>query len=215
LRTLLTPSEFRTGFPSNPFTAVASQFLGSRCERVNDIGKVKKFFLFVSFMCRFSHIYNVSVLHTCVFVISYIYNVPIFLLFMDSFCSFFVHVRLRSFRSMTSFFCSCPAPVFRIYDPPLYILTIPVLFHIILCCFRSNFGSSVLCPVYMYCVLYLAFLHVAIFFLFAVLPGFCLSVLAMYFVLSSTLQTPPFLLNWYQKTKFTSLRQYHFICTVL
>ena len=147
MRTLLTPSEFRTGFPSNPFTAVASQFLGSRCEGDNDIGQVKKFFLFVSFMCRFSHIYNVSVLHTCVFVISYIYNVPIFLLFMDSFCSFFVHVRLRSFRSMTSFFCSCPAPVFRIYDPPLYILTIPVLFHIILCCFRSNFGSSVLCPV--------------------------------------------------------------------
>ncbi len=36
---------------------------------------------------------------------------------MDSFCSFFVHVRLRSFRSMTSFFCSCPAPAFRIYDP--------------------------------------------------------------------------------------------------
>ena len=102
-----------------------------------------------------------------------------------------------------------------LWPPPpheLYILTIPVLFHIILCCFRSNFGSSVLCPVYMYCVLYLAFLHVAIFFLFAVLPGFCLSVLAMYFVLSSTLQTPPFLLNWYQKTKFTSLRQYHFIC---
>ena len=121
--------------------------------------------------------------------------------FDDQACPFFVHV--RSFGSMTS--------------PPheLYILTIPVLFHIILCCFRSNFGSSVLCPVYMYCVLYLAFLHVAIFFLFAVLPGFCLSVLAMYFVLSSTLQTPPFLLNWYQKTKFTSLRQYHFICTVL
>ena len=105
--------------------------------------------------------------------------------FDDQACPFFVHV--RSFGSMTS--------------PPheLYILTIPVLFHIILCCFRSNFGSSVLCPVYMYCVLYLAFLHVAIFFLFAVLPGFCLSVLAMYFVLSSTLQTPPFLLNWYQK----------------
>ena len=59
---------------------------------------------------------------------------------------FFVHVRLRSFGSMT----------------PPFILTIPVLFHIILCCFRSNFGSSVLCPVYMYCVLYLAFLHVAI-----------------------------------------------------
>ena len=87
MRTLLTPSEFRTGFPSNPFTAVASQFLGSRCERVNDIGKVKKFFLFVSFMCRFSHIYNVWVDLTFVCVISYIYNVPIFLLFMDSFLS--------------------------------------------------------------------------------------------------------------------------------
>ena len=149
-------------------------------------------------------------------VISYIYNVPIFLLFMDSFCSFFVHVRLRSFRSMTSFFCSCPAPVFRIYDPPLYILTIPVLFHIILCCFRSNFGSSVLCPVYMYCVLYLAFLHVAIFFLFAVLPGFCLSVLAMYFVLSSTLQTPPFLLNWYQnKVHVTPSVPFHLHCSVV
>ena len=119
--------------------------VGARETMISD--KVKKFFLFVSFMCRFSHIYNVSVVLTFVCVISYIYNVPIFLLFMDSFCSFFVHVRLRSFRSMTSFFCSCPAPVFRIYDPPLYILTIPVLFHIILCCFRSNFGSSVLCPV--------------------------------------------------------------------
>ena len=127
------------------------------------------------------------------------------LLLMDSF-------RSSRWPSLSSFFRSCPAPVFRIYDPTLNVLTIPVLFRIILCCFRSNFGSSVLCPVYMYCVLYLAFLHVAIFFLFAVLPGFCLSVLAMYFVLSSTLQTPPFLLNWYQKTKFTSLRQYHFIC---
>ena len=113
MRTLLTPSEFRTGFPSNPFTAVASQFLGSRCEEANDIGQGKKSFLFVSFMCRFSHIYNVWVVLTFVCVISYIYNVPIFLLFMDSFCSFFVHVRLRSFGSMI----------------------------------RSNFGSSVLCPV--------------------------------------------------------------------
>ena len=113
---------------------------------------------------------------------------------------FFVHVRLRSFGSMT----------------PPFILTIPVLFHIILCCFRSNFGSSVLCPVYMYCVLYLAFLHVAIFFLFAVLPGFCLSVLAMYFVLSSTLQTPPFLLNWYQnKVHVTPSVPFHLHCSVV
>ena len=123
--------------------------------------------------------------------------------FDDQACPFFVHV--RSFGSMTS--------------PPheLYILTIPVLlFHIILCCFRSNFGSSVLCPVYMYCVLYLAFLHVAIFFLFAVLPGFCLSVLAMYFVLSSTLQTPPFLLNWYQnKVHVTPSVPFHLHCSVV
>ena len=187
-------------------------------------------------MCAFSHICNDCVVFGSICFVS---------------C---LHVLCMYWHSLSSFFCSCPAPAFRIYDPfefrfvcfvsrskvkkfddqacpffvhvrsfgsmtspphELYILTIPVLFHIILCCFRSNFGSSVLCPVYMYCVLYLAFLHVAIFFLFAVLPGFCLSVLAMYFVLSSTLQTPPFLLNWYQKTKFTSLRQYHFICTVL
>ena len=145
-------------------------------------------------MCAFSHICNDCVVFGSICFVS---------------C---LHVLCMYWHSLSSFFCSCPAPVFRIYDPPLYILTVSVLFHIILCCFRSNFGSSVLCPVYMYCVLYLAFLHVAIFFLFAVLPGFCLSVLAMYFVLSSTLQTPPFLLNWYQKTKFTSLRQYHFIC---
>ena len=69
-------------------------------------------------------------------VISYIYNVPIFLLFMDSFCSFFVHVRLRSFRSMTSFFCSCPAPAFRIYDP----------FEFRFVCFVSRL--HVLCPVF-------------------------------------------------------------------
>jgi hypothetical protein len=38
--------------------------VGARETTISD--KVKKFFLFVSFMCRFSHIYNVSVLHTCV-----------------------------------------------------------------------------------------------------------------------------------------------------
>ena len=59
--------------------------VGARERTISD--KVKKFFLFVSFMCRFSHIYNVSVVLTFVCVISYIYNVPIFLLFMDSFCS--------------------------------------------------------------------------------------------------------------------------------
>ena len=116
-------------------------------------------------------------------VISYIYNVPIFLLFMDSFCSFFVHVRLRSFRSMTSFFCpmsgsglsdlwsvrisvrlfcvpfkgkkirwpslsffrSCPAPVFRIYDPPC-------IFWPFLSCFTSSCVVSVRISVRLFCV---------------------------------------------------------------
>ena len=149
-------------------------------------------------MCAFSHICNDCVVFGSICFVS---------------C---LHVLCMYSHSRSSFFCSCPAPVFRIYDPPLYILTIPVLFHIILCCFRSNFGSSVLCPVYMYCVLYLAFLHVAIFFLFAVLPGFCLSVLAMYFVLSSTLQTPPFLLNWYQnKVHVTPSVPFHLHCSVV
>ena len=128
LRTLLTPSEFRTGFPSNPFTAVASQFLGSRCEEANDIGQGKKSFLFVSFMCRFSHIYNVSVLHTCV-------------------CNF-LYIKCSDFLTFHGFvlffFRSCPAPVFPIYD---LIFLSYVRLRSFGSMIRSNFGSSVLCPV--------------------------------------------------------------------
>ncbi len=94
LRTLLTPSEFRTGFHTNPLIPVASQLSGSRCERVNNIGQVKKILLFCVVYVCFSQILNVSV----------------FLLFMDS---------LRSSRwpCLSSFFCSlsCPAPVFFRY----------------------------------------------------------------------------------------------------
>ena len=128
MRTLLTPSEFRTGFPSNPFTAVASQFLGSRCEEANDIGQGKKSFLFVSFMCRFSHIYNVSVLHTCV-------------------CNF-LYIKCSDFLTFHGFvlffFRSCPAPVFPIYD---LIFLSYVRLRSFGSMIRSNFGSSVLCPV--------------------------------------------------------------------
>jgi hypothetical protein len=128
LRTLLTPSEFRTGFPSNPFTAVASQFLGSRCEEAKDIGQGKKSFLFVSFMCRFSHIYNVSVLHTCV-------------------CNF-LYIKCSDFLTFHGFvlffFRSCPAPVFPIYD---LIFLSYVRLRSFGSMIRSNFGSSVLCPV--------------------------------------------------------------------
>jgi hypothetical protein len=99
-------------------------------------------------MCRFSHIYNVSVVLTFVCVISYIYNVPIFLLFMDSFCS--------SRWPSLSFFRSCPAPVFPIYDPPprlfwpfLCRLCVRFLIYVMIVLFSVR---SVLCPVYMYCV---------------------------------------------------------------
>jgi hypothetical protein len=76
--------------------------VGARERTISD--KVKNH----SYSCRLCVgflIYIMFRFFILVCVISYIYNVPIFLLFMDSFCSFFVHVRLRSFRSMTSFFC--------------------------------------------------------------------------------------------------------------
>ena len=76
--------------------------VGARKRTISD--KVKNH----SYSCRLCVgflIYIMFLFFILVCVISYIYNVPIFLLFMDSFCSFFVHVRLRSFRSMTSFFC--------------------------------------------------------------------------------------------------------------
>ena len=90
----------------------------------------------MSFMCGFSHIYNVLVVLTFVCVISYIYNVPIFLLFMDSLCS--------SRWPSLSFFRSCPAPVFPIYDPPppwtVYSdHSCPVSHHLVLFPFEFRF----------------------------------------------------------------------------
>jgi hypothetical protein len=65
-----------------------------------------------------------------------------------------LHVLCSSrWPSLPSFFCSCPAPVFRIYDPPVYSdHSCPVSLHL------------VLFSVYMYCVLYLAFLLLQSFF---------------------------------------------------
>ena len=86
--------------------------------------KVKKFF----FMCRFSHIYNVSVLHTCV-------------------CNF-LYIKCSDFLTFHGFvlffFRSCPAPVFPIYD---LIFLSYVRLRSFGSMIRSNFGSSVLCPV--------------------------------------------------------------------
>ena len=94
---------------TNPLLAVTSQKAGSRHKRVNIIGQVKKSFLLSDvYVCVFSHIF------------SWIRSV----LLDDQACPpFFVHVRLRSFGSMT----------------PPFILTIPVLFLFILCCFRFDF----------------------------------------------------------------------------
>ena len=59
MRTLLTPSEFRTGFHTNPLLAVTSQKAGSRHKRVNIIGQVKKSFLLSDvYVCVFSHIFS-------------------------------------------------------------------------------------------------------------------------------------------------------------
>ena len=52
----------------------------------------------------------------------------------DQACPFFVHVRLRSFRSMTSFLCR---------------LCVRFLIYVMIVLFSVR---SVLCPVYMYCV---------------------------------------------------------------
>jgi hypothetical protein len=225
---------------------------------------------------------------------------------MDSFCSFFVHVRLRSFRSMTSFFCpmsgsglsdlwsvrisvrlfcvpfkgkkirwpslsffrscpvfriydlpppmncifwpflscftsscvvsvrisvrlfcvpfkgkkirwpslsffrSCPAPVFRIYDPPppwtVYSdHSCPVSHHLVLFPFEFRFVCfvsrlHVLCPVFGFPSRCNLFSIPCLARLLSFCPGYVFRPVFY------------FLLNWYQKTKFTSLRQYHFIC---
>ncbi len=59
MRTLLTPSEFRTGFHTNPLIAVASHKAGSRHKRFNIFGQVKKILLFCDvYVCVFSHIFS-------------------------------------------------------------------------------------------------------------------------------------------------------------
>ncbi len=168
-------------------------------------------------MCGFSHIYNVLVVLTFVCVISHIQYIMFrfFLLFIDS---------LRSSRwpCLSSFFCflSWPARVFSIYDP-LYILTIPVLFLFVLCCFRVDFlfvcfVPCLLCPVFGFpsrcslladqsCHLLSICCPVR---LLCFCPGYVFRP-----VFYSTIAT--FFVELVPKKKFPSLRQYHFSCTVL
>ena len=161
---------------TNPLLAVTSQKAGSRHKRVNIIGQVKKSFLLSDvYVCVFSHIFSWirSVLLDDHAIYSTVGNLSVFLTFLCRLCvrfliyvmfvlfsvrsvlcpvymycvllddracpPFFVHVRLRSFGSMT----------------PPFILTIPVLFLFILCCFPFEFRFvcfvsrlHVLCPVF-------------------------------------------------------------------
>ena len=225
---------------TNPLLAVTSQKAGSRHKRVNIIGQVKKFLFFVTFMCVFSHILYFfmdsfrSTRWPCHILYSTVGNLSVFLTFLCRLCvrfliyvmfvlfsvrsvlcpvymycvllddracpPFFVHVRLRSFESMT----------------PPFILTIPVLFLFILCCFPFEFRFvcfvsrlHVLCPVFGFPSRCNLFSICCLVRLLSCCPGYVFrpvfySTNATFFVeLEGT------------KTKFTSLRQYHFICTVL
>ena len=92
-------------------------------------------------MCVFSHIFNVCVVFSSNFCSSVLCPVYMYCVLLDDQACppFSVHVRLRSFGSMT----------------PPFILTIPVLFLFILCCFPFEFRFvcfvsrlHVLCPVF-------------------------------------------------------------------
>jgi hypothetical protein len=92
--------------------------------------------IFVSFMCAFSHICNDCVVFGSICFVS---------------C---LHVLCMYWHSLSSFFCSCPAPVFRIYDPPVYSdHSCPVSHHLVLFPFEFRFVCfvsrlHVLCPVF-------------------------------------------------------------------
>ena len=150
--------------------------------------------IFVSFMCAFSHICNDCVVFGSICFVS---------------C---LHVLCMYWHSLSSFFCSCPAPVFRIYDPPPWTVysdhSCPVSHHLVLFPFEFRFVCfvsrlHVLCPVFCFPSRCNLFSICCLARLLSFCPGYVFRPVFY------------FLLNWYQKTKFTSLRQYHFICTVL
>ena len=152
--------------------------------------------IFVSFMCAFSHICNDCVVFGSICFVS---------------C---LHVLCMYWHSLSSFFCSCPAPVFRIYDPPC-------IFWPFLSCFTSSCVVSVRISVRLFCVpstcivscIWLSFTLQSFFYLLSCPASVFLSWLC---ISSCLLLYKRHLFCWIgTKTKFTSLRQYHFICTVL
>jgi len=81
-------------------------------------------------MCAFSHICNDCVVFGSICFVS---------------C---LHVLCMYWHSLSSFFCSCPAPVFRIYDPP----PLNCIFWPFLSCFTSSCVVSVRISVRLFCV---------------------------------------------------------------
>ena len=116
--------------------------------------------------------------------------------FDDQACPFFVHV--RSFGSMTS------PPPWTVYSDH----SCPVSHHLVLFPFEFRFVCfvsrlHVLCPVFGFPSRCNLFSICCLARLLSFCPGYVFRPVFY------------FLLNWYQKTKFTSLRQYHFICTYM
>jgi hypothetical protein len=129
-------------------------------------------------------------------------------------CPVYMYCVHMYWHSLSSFFCSCPAPVFRIYDPPC-------IFWPFLSCFTSSCVVSVRISVRLFCVpstcivscIWLSFTLQSFFYLLSCPASVFLSWLC---ISSCLLLYKRHLFCWIgTKTKFTSLRQYHFICTVL
>ena len=150
--------------------------------------------IFVSFMCAFSHICNDCVVFGSICFVSCLHVLCSSR--WPSLSSFFVHVRLRSFGSMTRPW---------IFWPFLSCFTSScvVSVRISVCLFCVPSTCTVLCPVFGFPSRCNLFSICCLARLLSFCPGYVFRPVFY------------FLLNWYQKTKFTSLRQYHFICTVL
>ena len=134
---------------TNPLLAVTSQKAGSRHKRVNIIGQVKKSFLLSDvYVCVFSHIFSWirSVLLDDHAIYSTVGNLSVFLTFLCRLCvRFLIYVMIVLF-SVRSVLC----PVYM-YCVCIDIACPHFFVHVRLRPFgsmiRSNFGSSVLCPV--------------------------------------------------------------------
>jgi hypothetical protein len=156
--------------------------------------------LFWPFLCRLCVRFLIYVMIVLFSVRSVLCPVYMYCVCIDIACPhFFVHVRLRSFGSMTP----------------------PCIFWPFLSCFTSSCVVSVRISVRLFCVpstcivscIWLSFTLQSFFYLLSCPASVFLSWLC---ISSCLLLYKRHLFCWIgTKTKFTSLRQYHFICTVL